>query len=500
MRFPHSRRQFLRRTTTGIVTAFVPTARIWATTAPLPPSAVPIPPLDGHLVLVGDIVEAAASDFGRVISRQPFAVLQPGSVTDIATMVAFARKHTLTIGAMGKVGESHSTFGQAQVDAGIVIDMARLNQIHAINDDNAVVDGGVRWVHLLAQTIPLGKAPPTLTDYVNLSIGGTLAVGGIGGQAFRHGFQVDNVLELEVVTGRGQRVTCSPTQRPFLFTAVRAGLGQCGVIVRARVRLVDVPSHTRTYTALYGDLQTLMRDQERLVQEGRFDYIEGQAVPNQETGSGWVFLLEAVKYFAADAPPDDEALLAGLAFIAGSAQTVDRSFVDFANRLAPSVELLRQLGLWELPHPWFDMFVPGAEAAPFIQGVLDHETSETMGPGSVILIYPFLKSKVTTRFLALPDSEITYLFSLLRTTPPLADPHDQVQRNRAIYEDLRLIGGKRYAISSVPFCHDDWQDHFGAQWRRFVLAKVCYDPHNVLTPGQGIFSLSHPGWQQGVDH
>jgi len=89
------------------------------------------------------------------------------------------------------------------------------------------------------------------------------------------------------------------------------------------------------------------------------------------------------------------------------------------------------------------------EAAPFIQGVLDHETPETMGPGSVILIYPFLQSKVATRFLALPDSEITYLFSLLRTTPPLADPRDQVQRNRAIYDDLRLIGGK-YSANPLP--------------------------------------------------
>jgi cytokinin dehydrogenase len=485
----HSRRQFLRRTTAVTVTAFLPTSRTWATTSTLPQRAVPIPPLDGTLVLVGEIVDAAASDFGRFISRRPFAVLQPGSVTDIEKMVDFARDQAIKIGGMGKVGQSHSTFGQAQVEAGIVIDMSLLHQIHEINDDNALVDGGVRWLQLLEQTTPLGKTPPTLTDYVNLSIGGTLSVGGIGGQAFRHGLQVDNVLELEVVTGRGQLVTCSPTQRPFLFNAVRAGLGQFAVIVRARVRLVDVPSHTRTYTALYGDLHTVMSDQELLLQQGRFDYVEGQAVPNHETGSGWLFLLEAVKYFEAGAPPDDNALLAGLTFISGSQQTVDRHFFDFANRLAPSVERLIQLGLWQLPHPWFDMFVPGSKAAQFIQGVLDQETTETMGPGSVILIYPFLKSKVDTRFLALPDSEITYLFSLLRTTPPLADPFDQVQRNREIYDDLRLIGGKRYAISSVPFRHDDWQDHFGVQWRLFVLAKLFYDPHNVLTPGQEIFSF-----------
>src|SRR5262245_52865555 len=124
MRFQHSRRQFLCRATTVTITAFLPTARTWATTSPLPQSAVPIPPLDGTLVLVGALVEAAASDFGRFISHQPFAVLQPGSVTDIEKMVGFAREHAINIGGMGKVGESHSTFGQAQVETGIVIDMS----------------------------------------------------------------------------------------------------------------------------------------------------------------------------------------------------------------------------------------------------------------------------------------------------------------------------------------------------------------------------------------
>lgn len=96
-----------------------------------------------------------------------------------------------------------------------------------------------------------GKSPPTLTDYIDLSIGGTLSVGGIGGQVFAHGLQVDNVLELQVVTGKGKLVTCSPTHRKKLFNSVRAGLGQFGIIVRARVRLVDVPSTVRVYTAFY---------------------------------------------------------------------------------------------------------------------------------------------------------------------------------------------------------------------------------------------------------
>ena len=482
-----SRREFLRAVATTVaVTAFVPTTRSWAVELNLLAESIAIPNLDGELFLAGEILEEAATDFGRIVSRQPLAVLQPGSVRDVQKMVSFARSHGIKVGGMGMVGNSHSTFGQAQVEAGVVIDLSTLNQIHEINADDALVDAGVRWFDLVQATARLGKTPPTLTDYLKLSIGGTLSEGGIGGQAFRAGLQVDNVLELQVVTGRGHLVTCSPTERPFLFNSVRAGLGQFAIIVRARIRLTDAPSRTRTYTALYNAIDLFTGDQELLVRDGRFDYIEGQAVPNNE--GGWLFLLEAVKYFDPANEPDDAILLAGLSFIPGTEATQDRDFFDFANRLQPIVELLVQLGVWQLPHPWFDMFVPGPEAPAFIQGVLDRENVGTTGRG-IVLIYPCERSKVKTPFLPLPDTEIFYLFSLLRNAVPPTNPNALIARNRTIYENLRNIGGKRYVIGSVPFDRADWQDHFGTQWPNFVLAKRLFDPQNVLTPGQGIFSF-----------
>jgi cytokinin dehydrogenase len=60
------------------------------------------------------------------------------------------------------------------------------------------------------------------------------------------------VLELTVVTGRGEILDCSPSLRPRLFDAVRSGLGQFAVIVRARVRLVQVLPLTRYYQLPYG--------------------------------------------------------------------------------------------------------------------------------------------------------------------------------------------------------------------------------------------------------
>ena len=243
MRTRFSRRSFLKGSLAAAtaVLAYNPSTRLWASQPAN--GSIAIPNLDGTLVEAGPLLDDAADDFGHIVTQTPLAVLIPGSIRDIRKMVKFARNHDLRVGGMSMIGNTHSTFGQSQVDAGVVIDMAAMCEIHEVNEHDALVDAGVRWIDLLQATVPLGKSPPTLTDFIDLSVGGTLSVGGIGGQAFRHGLQVDNVLELTVVTGKGRRVTCSATRKPDLFHAVRAGLGQFAIIVRARVRLVDVPVH-----------------------------------------------------------------------------------------------------------------------------------------------------------------------------------------------------------------------------------------------------------------
>lgn len=61
--------------------------------------------------------------------------------------------------------------------------------------------GGELWVDVLKKTLEHGLAPKSWTDYLYLSVGGTLSNAGISGQAFHHGPQISNVLELDVVTG-----------------------------------------------------------------------------------------------------------------------------------------------------------------------------------------------------------------------------------------------------------------------------------------------------------
>lgn len=169
------------------VVAFNPVSRVWATEAEIDSepedSVLQVPPLDGQLLLDAGTQATAADDFGHIIHQSPWAVLVPGSIRDIRKMVKFARTHSLSITGTRGVGQSHSSYGQAQVDGGIIVDMSGMNEIGQVGCNSVWVQAGARWSAILQATLPYGKSPPTLTDYIELSVGGTISAGGIGGMA-----------------------------------------------------------------------------------------------------------------------------------------------------------------------------------------------------------------------------------------------------------------------------------------------------------------------------
>jgi len=478
------RRHFLAGIVAGTaVLAFDPCKRSWITTAHAdPPGGIDIPSLDGELVVDTASLAEAADDFGHIVHRTPIAVLLPGSVHDIRKLVQFANHHDIQVAMRG---QGHSTFGQAQAEAGVIIDSRTLNTIHSVDASSAVVDAGVRWLDLLTATVAQGLTPRVLTDFLELSVGGVLQVGGVGGHAHHVGFVVDNVDELQVVTGEGHLQTCSPTHNADLFNAVLGGLGQFGIIVSATIRLVPAPTNARVFQLSYTDLNQYVADQNMVVMDGRFSYLEGQVVP--APNSGWMFMLEASSYYTPPNMPDNTALLSGLSPDAGT--TIQEfTYFDWQNRLAPVVAFLRQIGVWSLPHPWFDVFMPGSQVVAYVSDVLAQLTVADTGNGP-ILFYPFRRSKLERPFVTTPQEEIVYLFDILRTAPPVPSVvNAMVAANRTLFEQARDLGGKRYPISSIPFSQADWIEHFGTQWPIFLLQKEHYDPGHVLTPGQGIFT------------
>jgi cytokinin dehydrogenase len=329
-----------------------------------------------------------------------------------------------------------------------------------------------------------------LTDHLDLTVGGTLSVGGVGGTSWRHGAQVDNVEGLDVVTGEGEMISCSDTTEPELFQAVLAGQGQCGIIVAARLRLVEAPSDVRVFDLVYPDVATLTADLRRLMADGRFDYMVGIIVAGPQ---GWVPILEAVSFFTPPLAPENDILLAGLGFVPGAQHAFDQSYFDYANRVVVQLGDLDAVGLLSAPHPWIDLFLPGRAADEFLTSVLSTLSPADLGRSFPVLLYPFKRSQLRRPLLRVPDDEEFFLFDILRAaTPGATDLARMLQDNRQLFEEHRELGGRHYPISAVKLSPPDWRRHFEPHWGSLQRAKRRFDPDHVLTPGPGIFERAIP--------
>ncbi|KAJ8440445.1 hypothetical protein Cgig2_013604 [Carnegiea gigantea] len=241
--------------------------------------------LQGHFIF--NDTHHVANDFGNIYHFLPMAILLPKTVSDISTTI----KHVFDMGPNSELtvtarGHGHSLQGQSQSHGGIVIRMESLKQpkmhVHTGEPPYVDVSGGELWINVLHETLKEGLAPKSWTDYLHLTVGGTLSNAGVSGQAFRHGPQIDNVHQLEIVTGKGEIVNCSEDQNADLFYGVLGGLGQFGIITRARIALEPAPKMVKWIRVLYSDFYSFTKDQEQLISsDTSFDYIEGFVIKNR---------------------------------------------------------------------------------------------------------------------------------------------------------------------------------------------------------------------------
>ncbi|XP_054802190.1 cytokinin dehydrogenase 9 [Prosopis cineraria] len=485
--------------------------------------------LDGSIAYYGHPIEQlAARDFGNIYHFPPLAVLNPSTVSDISHVIKFVSEMGSASGfKIAARGHGHSLQGQAQAHQGLVINMESLRepetmQVKYTGRDQVElpyveVSGGELWINILNQTLKHGLAPKSWTDYLHLTVGGTLSNAGISGQAFRHGPQINNVFQLEVVTGKGEVVTCSETQNADLFYGVLGGLGQFGIITKARISLEPAPKMVKWIRVLYSDFSVFARDQEYLISiENTFDYIEGFVIMNR-TGilNSWrssfslkdplkvsqvdshgrtLYCLEMAKYFNPEASEamnqSVEHLLSELSYIPSTIFLTEVSYVEFLDRVHVSETKLRAKGLWDVPHPWLNLFIPRSKIHDFNQEVFGKILTDTSnGP---ILIYPVNQTRWNSKTsLVTPEEDVFYLVAFLSSAIPNSVGKDSLEniinQNKRILQFCAdaCLGVKQY----LPYytTKDEWQAHFGSRWEAFFQRKLAYDPLALLAPGHRIF-------------
>ncbi|XP_052183274.1 cytokinin dehydrogenase 3-like [Diospyros lotus] len=475
-------------------------------------------------------IESASIDFGKLVRLNPAAVLNPSSVQDIVNLVEFSYNSPIPFSIAAK-GRGHSVRGQAMAKNGVVVEMEALKHhnneigIRVLGNPKlgfyADVGGGHLWIDILLATLGHGLAPVSWTDYLFLSIGGTLSNAGISGQSFRFGPQISNVYEMDIITGKGELVTCSKRVNSDLFYAVLGGLGQFGIITRARIALQKAPNRVKWIRMLYEDFSSFTRDQEHLISIDGPDYVEGSLIMNQSPPNNWrssffspsdqsrisslltkhtiIYCLEVVKYYdyvdnLTNINTTDEgveALLKGLSFLPGFFFKKEESFVGFLNRVRSGELELQAKGKWDVPHPWLNLFVPTSRIMDFNAGVFVDILSKQSNNTGPILVYPLNRNKWDERTSAVipaeEEEETFYTIGVLGSSEEV-DMKILENQNKEILEfcEKAGIGAKQYFPHYTT--KKDWMNHFGSRWGTFLQRKAQYDPRMILSPGQRIFT------------
>ncbi len=445
--------------------------------------------LQGVVFTPDQFVAEYLTNFGQIHHWTPRLVVRPARADDVAETIRFARAHGLKVSTRGS---AHSQSELAISDGGILLDMRSLGRVLSVDQDGETVDveSGVVWRDLVHHLKRWNLFPRVLTNNLGVTVGGTLSVAGIGVASFRHGSQGDNVVELDVVTGTGDLVTCGPDREPELFWSVIAGLGQVGLITRARLALRKAKPLTRTYYLLYDDVRKFLEDSRIAMDAGHWDHLESWASPcpqgtkpvggRRQVFARWFYPFHLTVEFEPGSPPDDERLLRGLSPYE-KLYVDDKPMIDFLERLVPIFELWKKAGTWEHVHPWMETVLPWDTAGDYIDQVLP-DLPPGMLIGGHVLLWPAKGPSSRSRLFMRPPGENLVGFGILPAIPPR-----HWSKVRPLLDNASrlstLLGGKRYLSGWIDFTPEEWRAHFGAQWDSFAAAKKRWDPEGLLNPG-----------------
>src|SRR5690349_14721540 len=184
----------------------------------------------------------------------PSLVALPGSVDEVQAVVRLCNEAAIPFVARG-AGTGLSG-GALPVAEGIVISLARMNRVLAVDVDagEVVVEPGVANLDVTRAVAAEGfyYAPDPSSQQV-CTIGGNVAENSGGAHCLKYGFTVNHVLAAEVVLPDGELVELSVwDDGPDLLGAFVGSEGTLGIATKLTLRILRTPEAVRTLLAGFG--------------------------------------------------------------------------------------------------------------------------------------------------------------------------------------------------------------------------------------------------------
>ncbi len=121
------------------------------------------------------------------------------------------------------------------------VDIRDLNAIIEIDPARrvCVAESGVTFVDLVAETMKHGLVPIVVPELKTITIGGAVSGCSIESMSFQYGGFHDTCLEYEVITAKGEVLTCTPdNENSLVFQMIHGSFGTLGILSKLTFQLV----------------------------------------------------------------------------------------------------------------------------------------------------------------------------------------------------------------------------------------------------------------------
>ena len=192
-----------------------------------------------------------------------------------------------------------------------------------------------------------------------------------------------------------------------------------------------------------------------------------------------------------------EVMLRELRYARGFAFVQDVSYVEFLDRVRAGELKLRAAGLWDVPHPWLNLFLPRSRILDFAAGVFHGVMLRRGGGGAVmgpVLVYPMNRrgwdGAMSAVFPEDDGDEVFYTVGILRSAVAAGDLARMEAQNAEVARFCADAGIPCTQYLPSYGTQAEWAArHFGpGRWYRFARRKRKYDPSAILSRGHRIFS------------
>jgi FAD/FMN-containing dehydrogenase len=158
------------------------------------------------------------------------------------------------------------------------IDVSDLTTIIDIDPEKriCVAESGVMFCDLVAATLRYGLVPIVVPELKTITIGGAVSGCSIESMSYRYGGFHDTCLEYEVVTARGDVLTCRPdNEHALVFQMVHGSFGTLGILTRLTFRLVPAKPFVRVDYEKYTTLDAYQAAIHRHFTAQDVDFMDG---------------------------------------------------------------------------------------------------------------------------------------------------------------------------------------------------------------------------------